>query len=54
MFLRYVTDGNINPQDLKDDLNDKLTWKLQETIATYYNNPNVSTIEFARHYTTND
>ena len=28
MFLRNVADGNISPQDLKDDLNDKLTWKL--------------------------
>jgi len=24
LFLRYVADGNINPQDLKDNLNDKL------------------------------
>jgi Zinc knuckle len=54
LFLRHVADGNINPQDLKDDLNDKLTWKLQETVATYYNNPDVSTTEFARHCTTND
>jgi hypothetical protein len=54
LFLRYVADSNINPQDLKDDLNDKLTWKLQETVAMYYNNPDVSTTEFARHCTTND
>lgn len=54
LFLRYVADGNISPQDLKDDLNDKLTWKLQETVATYYNNPAVGTTEFARYCTTND
>jgi hypothetical protein len=47
LFLRHVADGNINPQDLKDDLNDKLTWKLQEAVATYYNNPAIRTTEFA-------
>ena len=54
LFLRYIADGNISPQDLKDDLNDKLTWKLQESVATYYNDPIVTTSQFARHYTTND
>jgi hypothetical protein len=54
LFLRHVADGNINPQDLKDDLNDKLTWKLQEAVATYYNNPAIRTTEFARYCTTND
>jgi hypothetical protein len=54
IFLRSVADGNISPQDLKDDLNDKLTWKLQESVATYYNDPTVSTSQFARHCTTND
>ena len=49
-----MADGNINPQDLKDDLNDKLTWKLQEAVATYYNNPAIRTTEFARYCTTND
>jgi NCAIR mutase (PurE)-related protein len=53
-FLRLVADGNISSQDLKDELNDKLTWKLQEAVATYYNNPNVTTTAFARHCTTND
>ena len=43
IFLRCVADGNISPQDLKDDLNDKLTWKLQESVAIYYNDPAVST-----------
>ena len=53
-FLRNVADGNISPQDLKDDLNDKLTWKLQESVATYYNDPTVSMSQFARYCTTND
>jgi hypothetical protein len=53
-FLRCVADGNISPRDLKDDLNDKLTWKLQEAVATYYNDPTVTLSQFARHCTTND
>jgi hypothetical protein len=53
-FLRLVADGNISSQDLKDELNDKLTWKLQEVVAMYYNNPDVTTTVFARHCTTND
>jgi hypothetical protein len=28
MFLHCIADGNISVRDLKDDLNDKLTWKL--------------------------
>jgi len=28
LFLRHIADANINPQDLKDNLNNKLTWKL--------------------------
>ncbi|KAH0538692.1 hypothetical protein GP486_008758, partial [Trichoglossum hirsutum] len=31
-FLHCMVDRNISPRDLKDDLNDKLTWKLQEAI----------------------
>ena len=53
-FLRCVADGNISPRDLKDDLNDKLTWKLQEAVATYYNDPAVTLNQFAKHCTTND
>ena len=53
-FLRLVADGNISSQDLKDELNDKLTWKLQEAVAMYYNNPDVTTTAFARYCTTND
>ncbi|KAI9767942.1 MAG: hypothetical protein M1839_004306 [Geoglossum umbratile] len=54
IFLRSVADGNISPQDLKNNLNNKLTWKLQEFIATYYNDPTISTSQFARHCITND
>jgi hypothetical protein len=54
LFLRHVADGNISPQSLKDELNDKLTWKLQEMVATYYNDSSIDLTTFARHCTTND
>ena len=54
LFLRHVTDGNISPRDLKDELNDKLSWKLQEVVAMYYNDPAITLSQFARHCTTND
>jgi hypothetical protein len=54
MFLRYVADGNVSARDLKDELNDKLMWKLQEAVATYYNDPTVTTTQLARHCTTVD
>ncbi|KAH0533987.1 hypothetical protein GP486_008943, partial [Trichoglossum hirsutum] len=41
-FLYCVADGNISLQDLKDDLNDKLIWKLQEAVVTYYNDSTVT------------
>ena len=53
-FLCCIADSNISPRDLKDNLNDKLTWKLQEAVATYYNDPTVTLSQFARHCTTND
>jgi len=53
-FLRYIADGNISSSNLKDELNDKLTWKLQEAVATYYNDPAVTLSRFAQHCTTND
>ncbi|KAH0538627.1 hypothetical protein GP486_008763, partial [Trichoglossum hirsutum] len=53
-FLHCVADGNISPRDLKDDLNDKLIWKLQEAVVTYYNDPTVTLNQFAKHCTTND
>jgi hypothetical protein len=54
LFLRYVADGNIGARDLKDDLNDKLTWKLQESVATYYNDLTITTSQLARYCTTID
>ncbi|KAH0562003.1 hypothetical protein GP486_003292 [Trichoglossum hirsutum] len=45
---------NISLRDLKDDLNDKLTWKLQEAVAMYYNDSTVTLSQFAKHCTTND
>ena len=54
LFLQCVADGNISPQDLKDDLNDKLTWKLQESIAMYYNDSAITISQFVWYYTTND
>jgi len=53
-FLRCIADGNIDPRDLKDDLYDKLTWKLQESVATYYNDPAITLSQFARYCTTYD
>src|SRR4051794_4845864 len=53
-FLRCIADGNIDPGDLKDDLYDKLTWKLQESVATYYNDPDITLNQFARYCTTYD
>lgn len=53
-FLRLVADGNIPKQDLKEELNDKLGWKLQEAVAVYYNDPAVNVPKFAQHCTTLD
>jgi hypothetical protein len=39
IFLLHIVDGNINPCDLKNKLNNKLSWKLQEIVAMYYNDP---------------
>src|ERR1700710_2259982 len=52
LFLCHVADGDINPQGLKDELNDKLTWKLQEMVSTYYNDDSIDLTTFARHCTT--
>jgi len=53
-FLRLVADGHITSTDLKEDLNDKLAWKLQEAVAVYYNDPSIGTTQFAQHCTTLD
>ena len=54
IFLHHVADGNISLCDLKDELNDKLLWKLQEVVAMYYNNPAVMLGQFTKHCTTNN
>src|SRR5260370_9012375 len=54
MFLRLVADGKIGDTDLKDDLNDKLSWKLQEAVAVYYNNESINITKFAQHCVTLD
>ncbi|KAI9775774.1 MAG: hypothetical protein M1839_000902 [Geoglossum umbratile] len=54
LFLQIIANGNISPRDLKDNLNDKLSWKLHESITTYYNDPAVSTSQFAWYCITND
>jgi hypothetical protein len=53
-FLRLVSNGNIAPQDLKDNLYDKLPWKLQEAVSVYYNDSAVNTTAFAQYCTTLD
>lgn len=53
-FLRLVADGNVPQQNLKDDLNDRLSYKLQESVAMYYNDPMITTTAFAQYCTTLD
>ena len=53
-FLRLVADGEISSTDLKDDLNKKLSWKLQEAVAVYYNDTSIKTTQFAQYCTTID
>jgi hypothetical protein len=36
-FSQLVAKGHITAQDLKDELYTKLWWKLQESVAIYYN-----------------
>ncbi|KAH0555694.1 hypothetical protein GP486_006362 [Trichoglossum hirsutum] len=53
-FLHCIADGNISPRDLKDNLNNKLTWKLQGAVATYYNDLTITLSQFARYCIIND
>lgn len=46
-FLRLRAEGNMGAQDQKDELNAKLTWKLQESVAVYYNDDALNSTEFA-------
>jgi hypothetical protein len=54
LFLRLSTEGGISSQDLKYELNEKLTMKLQESVRTYYNDSSVNATCFAQYCTTND
>ena len=53
-FLRLIADGKIVSADLKDELNDKLQWKLQEGVMMYYNDLTVNTTMFAQYCTSID
>ena len=53
-FLWLVANSNITSNDLKEELNNKLAWKLQEAVAVYYNNISINTTQFTQHYTTLD
>jgi len=54
LFLRLSTEGGISSQDLKYELNEKLTMKLQESVRTYYNDSSINATRFAQYCTTND
>jgi hypothetical protein len=53
-FLRLIADGKIVSADLKDELNNKLQWKLQGGVMMYYNDLTVNTTMFAQHCTSID
>lgn len=46
-FSRLVAEGQIERQDLKDELNNKLWWKLQESVRVYYNDADCNLHAFA-------
>ena len=49
-----MANGNISPRDLRGELNDKLTWKLQELVGVYYMDLAIITIQFTQYCTTVD
>jgi Zinc knuckle len=53
-FLQLSTNAETPAAELKDELNDKLEFTLQAFVATYYNDPNINDVEFARHCLTID
>jgi len=53
-FTRLVAEGHIAGQDLKDELNAKLWWKLQEAVAVYYNDGSYNLHQFSTMCATND
>jgi hypothetical protein len=54
VFLRLVAESRTSQDQLKYELNEKLTLKLQESVAIYYNDPEVDVTQFAQHCTTVD
>jgi len=46
-FSRLVAEGRIATQDLKDELNTKLWWKLQEAVTVYYNDDTFNLHQFS-------
>jgi hypothetical protein len=54
MFLCCIADGNIGPQNFKNDLYNKFTWKLQEFVVIYYNDLAITLSRFAWYCTTYD
>ena len=53
-FTRLMAEGHVSTQDLKDELNTKLWWKLQEAVAVYYNDDAYNLHRFLTIYTTTD
>jgi hypothetical protein len=47
MFLRLVAESRTSQDQLKYELNEKLTLKLQESVTIYYNDPEVDVTQFA-------
>jgi len=53
-FTRLVAEGHIASQDLKDELNTKLWWKLQAAVAVYYNDEAITLHQFSVKCAAND
>ena len=51
LFLRLATKSELNKKDVKYELNEKLTQKLQELVLTYYNNKTINATCFAQYCT---
>jgi hypothetical protein len=53
-FIRLVTESGMSQQDLKFELNEKLTWELQAAVAIYFNDDSVTSTVFVQRCTTID
>jgi len=49
-----MAEGNISSYNLKEELNNKLTWKLQEFMIIYYIDLIITTSQFTQYCTTID